>query len=365
MSIEKRVGQLVDAYGDHSSHDAAAFLAAIVESSDDAIVSKNLDGTITTWNRAAERIFGYSAREAVGRPITMIIPDDRLDEEPAIIARIQAGERVDHFETVRRRKDSVLIDISLTISPIRDNTGRIVGASKIARDISEYKRAAERRDLLLREMHHRVKNVFAITSSVITLTARNAFTVADLASSMKDRLMALARAHEITLPSLGNECTDDTPTTIFELLSSILSPYGEDRERPWALEGDDLSIEPEHITPLALIFHEFATNAAKYGAFAADDGRLTVTVNSLGDHVEVLWSEERDRQISDLSRRSAGFGSVLETRVAQSLGAQIERAWRGSGLTILVWLPLREILRTKYEHIECTSSVPPHHRSVD
>ena len=120
---------------------AKARLAAIVESSDDAIVSKTLEGVVTTWNKGAERIFGYTADEAVGRPINvLIIPPDRQEEEPQILARLRRGERVDHFQTIRRRKDGGLIEVSVTISPVRDPTGKIVGASKIARDITEQKR---------------------------------------------------------------------------------------------------------------------------------------------------------------------------------------------------------------------------------
>jgi PAS domain S-box-containing protein len=119
---------------------SAQLLAAIVDSSDDAIISKDLNGTITSWNKSAERVFGYTAEEAIGRSVTMLIPADRLSEEPEILARLRRGERVDHFETVRRRKDGTLLDISLTISPVRDTEGVIVGASKIARDISQSKR---------------------------------------------------------------------------------------------------------------------------------------------------------------------------------------------------------------------------------
>ena len=119
--------------------EAQAKLAAIVESSDDAIVSKTLDGVVNTWNRGAERIFGFTADEMVGHPILKIIPDDRVQEEYDILTRLRRGERVDHFETIRRRKDASLIDVSVTISPIRDSSGRIIGASKIARDISAQK----------------------------------------------------------------------------------------------------------------------------------------------------------------------------------------------------------------------------------
>ena len=119
-------------------------LASIVESSDDAIVSKDLNGVITSWNRGAERLFGYTADEIVGKPVTILIPADRHDEEPEILGRIRRGERIDHYETVRRRKDGSLVDISLTVSPVKDAFGRIVGASKIARDITERKRGQYR-----------------------------------------------------------------------------------------------------------------------------------------------------------------------------------------------------------------------------
>ncbi len=129
--------------------DVAAHLAAIISSSDDIIVSKTLDGIITSWNPAAERILGYSAQEAVGKHITLIIPRDRWSEEDDVLARIGRGERVDHFETVRRAKDGRLLQISLTVSPVRDATGRVVGASKVARDITDRKLAEVERERLL------------------------------------------------------------------------------------------------------------------------------------------------------------------------------------------------------------------------
>src|ERR1700731_3493476 len=119
---------------------AVGLLASIVDSSDDAIVSKTLDGVITSWNAGAERLFGYTAKEAIGQHISMIIPLDRRDEETAILERLRRGERIDHFDTIRLRKDGTLLDISLSISPIRDSAGKITGASKIARDVTGRKR---------------------------------------------------------------------------------------------------------------------------------------------------------------------------------------------------------------------------------
>jgi len=125
-----------------------ALLAAIVSSSDDAIISKTLDGIITSWNPAAQRMFGYTAAEMIGRPLAVLVPSDRADEEPTILGKLRRGERIDHFETRRQRKDGTVIDVSVSISPISDAEGKIVGASKIARDITQHKAAEETRSRL-------------------------------------------------------------------------------------------------------------------------------------------------------------------------------------------------------------------------
>jgi PAS domain S-box-containing protein len=127
----------------HEMRKLQAKLAAIVESSDDAIISKDLNGVIQSWNGGAERLFGYAADEVIGKSITIIIPADRLKEEPEIISRLERGERIEHFETIRKSKSGSLLNISLTVSPVKDATGKVIGASKVARDITERKRQEE------------------------------------------------------------------------------------------------------------------------------------------------------------------------------------------------------------------------------
>jgi len=144
------LNMLVDITGRKETEEAARHLAAVVESSDDAIISKNLDGVIQTWNAAAERMFGYTAAEIVGRSVLKLIPPERHHEEGVILGRLRCGERIEHFETFRRAKDGRLLEVSLTVSPVKDSTGRIVGASKIARDISAEKRAHKHLQILHR-----------------------------------------------------------------------------------------------------------------------------------------------------------------------------------------------------------------------
>ena len=158
--------QLIFGLGRRRAEEATQRLATIVESTDDAVVSKNLDGIIQTWNDAAERIFGYKAEEVIGKPITILIPPERFDEEPGILARLRRGERIDHYETVRRRKDGSLIDISLTVSPVKDHAGRVVGASKIARDVSERKRS----EAALRDSERRLQELLAAIPAAIYTT---------------------------------------------------------------------------------------------------------------------------------------------------------------------------------------------------
>jgi PAS domain S-box-containing protein len=317
---------------------SAQRLAAIVESSDDAIVAKDLDGIITSWNRGAERLFGYSADEAVGKPVLMLIPADLQDEEPEILARIRRGERIDHYETVRRRKDGTTVEVSLTVSPIRGLDGSIVGASKIARDITDRRRALDQQQLLLREMNHRVKNLFSLAGSIVTLSARSASTPRELAASVGDRLAALAHAHQLTLRNPADTLdTAGHTATLHTLIKVIASPYectAGGQEQRVAISGPDISLAANSVSALALLIHEFTTNAAKYGALSTPDGRVEIRCFEDGEQFVLTWKERGGPPLDGLHGEE-GFGTLLTRATAKGqLDGLISREWAADGLMI-------------------------------
>src|SRR4029453_143505 len=146
---ERRLAQQAQASTDR----VLRHLASIVENTDDAVIGRDLDGFVTSWNAAAEKLYGYKAEEMVGQPVSILIPSDRPNEEPEILARLKQGERIDHYETVRKAKNGRLIEVSLTVSPIRDAKGKVIGYSKIARDITDRRRAEAKLGVLLKSEH--------------------------------------------------------------------------------------------------------------------------------------------------------------------------------------------------------------------
>jgi two-component system CheB/CheR fusion protein len=315
---------------------AAGWLAAIVESSDDAIVSKRLDGTITSWNPAAERLFGYTAEEVIGRPISILAAPDREDEMPANLDRIRRGEKVERYETVRRRKDGSLVDISLTVSPIRDATGRIVGASKIARDITARKQAEERQRFLTAELSHRVKNLFAVVQILAERSASKAISAAECIEAFRGRLQALSAAHNALIAGHWNWAS------LTSLVRTTLAPYlGEgDRIR---LDVQDLRLKPDFALTLALGLNELATNAAKHGALAGPSGRITLTARiepgEDGHEFSLIWQEDGGPAVE--APAVAGFGtSMLSQAIEYQHEGKVELDWRKEGLICRLTLPL-------------------------
>jgi PAS domain S-box-containing protein len=323
-------------------------LAFIVESSDDAIVSKTLDGIITSWNKGAERIFGYTAEEAIGQHITFLMRPDRYEEEDRIIASLRRGERVAPFDTVRQRKDGELIHVSVTMSPVKDIHGKIIGASKIARDITERKLAQEAQSLLIREMRHRVNNLFLITNAIIGLSARSAKTPADMARAVQGRLSALTRAHELTRPGLIEQTGKlRSETSLHSLIGAIFEPYvDEEADVPArvVIKGCDMMISESAVTNVALVLHELATNAAKYGALSADGGVVRVDCARDDATLRIVWREAGGPGLGEPPSEE-GFGSVLTRQVlVNQFRGKIERAWSRGGLVVEMEIPLHHVM---------------------
>lgn len=326
---------------------AAQKFAFIVDSSDDAIIGKTLDGIITSWNKGAERIFGYTAEEAVGRHITMLMFPDRYDEEAGIIERLRAGERVLPFDTVRRRKNAEAVDVSLAISPVRDLNGRIIGASKVARDISERKLVQEKQNLLLREMRHRINNLFLVTNALVALSARSAKTPAEMAKALQGRLAALTRAHELARPGLIDATGKFHPhVSLQSLIGAIFEPYtGEPSINPEraVVTGCDLELGEQAVTNVALVLHELATNSAKYGALSTGDGTVHLSCSIEADTLRVTWREVGGPQV-EAPTEPDGFGSILTRQVVvNQFRGKLERSWERDGLLVTLEIPLAHL----------------------
>jgi PAS domain S-box-containing protein len=330
------INMLVDVSERKKAEEYAARLAAIIEFSDDGIVSKDLHGIIETWNDGAERLFGYEASEVIGKPINILIPPDRQNEEPAILDRIRRGEHVDHFETVRRRKDGTLLDVSLTISPLKDARGRIAGASKIARDITEKRRQEERRLLLTNELNHRVKNTLATVQSLAAQTFRGEMRNPAF-DEFNDRLIALSRAHDV----LTQESWEGAD--LQELIERTIAPICLAPEQRFEISGPPVRLRPKAALSLSMAFHELSTNALKYGALSNETGRIGIHWNLVGPNgahrLHVRWKEANGPEVQAPQRK--GFGSrLLERALSHELGAKVALSFEQRGVICEIETPL-------------------------
>ena len=350
--------------------DPRRLLASIVESSNDAIVSKSLDGTIQSWNGGAEILFGYTADEMIGRPITLIIPADRLQEEEQIVRRIRAGERVDHFETVRVRRDGTTVDVSLTISPIRDDEGLIVGASKIARDITDRKLAEQRIYSLLTELReadhlkdeflamlgHELRNPMAPISNMLEILKRaggNESLVQEARGTMERQLAQLARlVDDLVDVSRITRGKLEMRQERLDLVSSV--HHAVEACRPLAERSRvrlDITVPEQPVfvdaDPVRLIqvFGNLLNNACK---FSPEGGRVSLEVRREGEEVSIAVRDEGvgippeklarvfdmfvqlDRTL-ERTGGGLGIGLTLVRRIVRMLGGTVTAHSEGPG----------------------------------
>jgi PAS domain S-box-containing protein len=306
-------------------------LAAIVESSDDGIISKDVNGIITSWNKGAVRLFGYSAEEVIGKSITILIPPERRDEEYATYERAWRGDRIEHYETVHQHKDGRLIDVSLTVSPTRDAEGKIVGCSKIARDIRERKRSEAQLSALAREAEHRAKNLLANVRAMVQLS--QADTPAGLKEAIAGRIEALANVHSLFAQSRWTEAE------LRSLVEQELSPYSRDGEMRTQIDGPTVMLKQGVAQAIAVALHELATNAAKYGALSVAKGQVRVEWSRAADRQLVLrWTELGGPPVKPPTHK--GFGThVMEAMIRAHVGGDVRLDWRAEGLRCEITLP--------------------------
>jgi PAS domain S-box-containing protein len=371
-----------DAGGRRATARAARRLAAIVESSDDAIVSKDLNGVVMSWNRAAERMFGYSAAEMVGESIRIIVPDDRQSEEDSVLALIRRGDKVDHYETLRRRKDGTLIPVSLTVSPIRTEEGVVVGASKIARDVSERKAADAERARLHAELQEasRLKDEFLATLSHELRTPLNAILgyarmmrTGILPADKQSRAVEIIERNASSLTQIVEDVLDvsriisgklrleiesvDLSVVIRDAAATAL-PAAQAKGIQIDVEGDGsagaISGDPER---LRQVVWNLMSNAVK---FTGRGGRVRASIARHDDCVELVVTDtgigipadflphvfERFRQAdagTNRERGGLGLGLGIARQLVEMHGGTIhaESAGKDQGSTFRVRLPLQ------------------------
>ncbi|MEX2307506.1 MAG: PAS domain S-box protein [Pirellulales bacterium] len=379
-NLQGAVNVLVDISDRKLAEEVNARLSAIVESAEDAIISKTLDGVIRSWNAGAERLFGYSANEAIGQSITLIIPPERLDEEQLILSRLRRGERIEHYETVRMSKDGQRFDISLTISPIQDLTGRIIGASKVARDITTRKQseatlvalknqleeAHQRKDEFLAMLAHELRNPLAVIDNSLQLLRLD-----DSLSPSVEKLREIMEQQTNHLTRLVEDLLDASRITrgSIELrweavdLASVVAnavqtarPLIDDAGHQLAVALPPtpviLNADPVRLTQ---VLGNLLTNAAKYTPHGGQiwltgrrkDGGAQLSVRDTGlgipadmlPHIFDMFAQVE----SSLSRARGGMGLglALAKKLVELHGGRIEvhSAGHGKGSEFVVWLP--------------------------
>jgi len=380
------------------SEEQLAHLAAVVEHSDDAIITKTLNGIISSWNPGAQRIFGYTAAEAIGKPITLLIPDNYLNEEPEILDRLRRGERIDHYETIRRRKDGTLLNVSLTVSPIKDSSGRIVGASKIARDITRQKRSEaalremdQRKDEFLATLAHELRNPLAPIRQAATISMSESATEAQKRwshevitrqvqhmSMLLDDLLDISRITRGTL-ELRTQMVDlaDVVAAAVETSRPLIDSKRHAFRVDLPAQTFRFAADPMR---LAQVLSNLLTNAAKYtdpgGTIqlraTVDDPwvEISITDSGIGLTPEALggvfrmFSQVRSTQ--NRSEGGLGIGLALSRGLVRLHGGTIEAISEGlgKGSRFVVRIPQHVIAGTPRVEQEAAEPVSLRKRSV-
>ena len=320
---------------------AQAHLAAIVSSSPNAMLSLSPDSIILTWNAAAEQLFGYQASEVLGKSARLIFPDERMSELAEINAEVRSGNPV-HRDVQRRHKDGHLLDLSVSVAPMYDEAGRVVGISSIVRDIGERRAREKHIEFLMRELAHRSKNLLAVVQAIAGQTARYSDSMNEFQTRFSERLHAMARAQDLLVSRNweGAQLTD--------LVHSQMAPFTEDVSARIEMKGPEVDLRSDAVHSLTLALHELATNAAKYGALSVPDGRVAVDwqVTDAGPdgRFHMTWREHDGPPVTPPERK--GFGHVvIADMVGNALRGQVELRFDQSGLCWTLDAPAASVIK--------------------
>jgi PAS domain S-box-containing protein len=313
-----------------------AQLAAVIQSSQDAVMSMGVDGLVRTWNPGAEALFGYSAEEIIGKPIQTLYPDDGQEEHDFLYAGLSEGQRL-RRDVVRSHKEGHLIDVNINVSPMYSADGRLSGFSSIVRDISERKEQEAHLRLVMRELSHRSKNLLAVIQAMARQTARSSSDLDEFEKNYSQRLQALSASQDLIV----HQNWHGAP--LAELLRSILIPFADDVDARIDLDGPSINVNPTAAQNLALSIHELATNASKYGALSVPAGRVslawTIVRGEKGDNqVRITWVEKGGPPVEEPRRK--GFGHiVINKMIAQALDAEVDLAFGPEGVRWTLHMP--------------------------
>jgi PAS domain S-box-containing protein len=355
MPIHDETGKVVRWFGtntDITQHlqeaERNAELATIVSTSPDAIISLSETGIVLSWNPGAERIFGYSADEIIGKSERMLFAEGADQEFEEKYQHLRLGEEVKRSDAVRRRKDGTLVDVAINAAPMRRPDGRVIGFSAVLRDITEHKRAETHLRVVMRELSHRTKNLLAVIMAMVRQTARASTNVAVLQSELIQRLQSLSASHDLLVAE------DWAGASVEELVRAVLRPFVGNTSEALECEGPSVFVNATAAQNLGLALHELATNAAKYGALSTTEGRVRVTWSFEPDgeglpRLVIRWVERGGPAVA--APEVKGFGHVVIERVAaQSLSADVVYEFPKEGVRWSIALPTDFVVNWRNAH---------------
>lgn len=333
----RSIGLVVDITDRKVGEETNALHASTVLSSSDAILSIDPDLTVRTWNPGAERLYGYSAAEAIGRSLAMICPDELREQQSGLYAQAMDGQPV-LTETMRRHKDGHLIPVGISGSPIFAPDGRVMGVAAVHRDMTENRENKEHLGFTMRELSHRTKNLLAVVQGLAHMIARRADDIEDFEVRFRGCIQALAFSHDLLVAH------DWQGATMDELLHIQLAPFGGVDSGKITLDGPEVFLAPQTMQSLGLILHELATNATKHGALSTPGGMVAIswTRDDANEGLALTWREQGGPPVHPPERK--GFGRVVFERIGASLDGEITTDFRPEGFVCGITIAANNLL---------------------